>query len=100
MNRQELAEAISNETDLPVTTVDSVIGAMIKVVTLTVKVGEEVNIRTFGRFVPRDRVATTKMNPRTGESHRIPKRRSIVFLPTGSMKGRLNGRRRRTSTRS
>lgn len=98
MNRGELVQAVANKTGVPVTTVDVVLGAVLEVITLTIRTEEEVSIRSFGRFQPRWRVATVKINQRTGERNRIPKRLSVVFLPSSQLKERLNGRRRRRST--
>lgn len=96
VTRGELAEFISDDTDLPITTVESVLGSFMKIVTLTVSNDEEVSLRTFGKFVPRTRSGSTKKtNPRTGEPMKIPPRRSVVFFPSTTMKQRLNGRRRR-----
>lgn len=95
MNRAELAKAIANQSGLPVTTVDRVIAGLIEVVTLTIKTGEDVSVRGFGRFTPRTKSAGIKANPATGERKRIPARQTIVFYPSSVVKTRLNTRRRR-----
>lgn len=98
MNRGELVQSVANKTELPVTTVDVVLTATLEVIALTIRTEEDVSIRGFGRFIPRWRVATVKINQRTGERNRIPKRLSMVFLPSPQLKERLNGRRRRRTS--
>ena len=95
MTRGELAKIISDRTGVPASTVDTVLTSMIEVITLTIATGEEVSIRTFGRFVPRGKSAATKANPRTGAPMVIPARKTVVFFPSTKMKDRLNGRRAR-----
>jgi DNA-binding protein HU-beta len=94
MNRAELAKAVSNQSGLPVTTVDRVIAGLIEVITLTIKTGEDVGIRGFGRFTPRRKAAGTKVNPATGERRQIPARETVVFYPSSVVKTRLNTKRR------
>lgn len=96
MTRGELAKIVADRTNLPVTTVETVLSGVIEVITLTIATGEEVSIRTFGRFMPRTKSAAKKTNPVTLLPMDIPSRKTVVFLPSTSMKERLNrGRRSR-----
>lgn len=96
MNRGELERQIAKQTDLPLWVVNAVITGFLEVTLATVKRGEQVMVRGFGAFVPRIKSAAKKKNPRSGEPMRIPKRKTMVFLPSAQAKEKLNGRRRST----
>lgn len=94
MNRGELEKQIAKRTDLPIWAVNAVITAFFEVMITSIKKGDQVTVRGFGTFVSRMKSASKKPNPRTGVLMKIPKRRTVVFLPSSQMKERLNGRRR------
>lgn len=70
--------------------IDAVVVDTLEVVGLTLAAGEEVNLRGFGRFDPRDRKPVTRLNPATGEPIQVPAKRSVGFVPSPVLKNRLN----------
>ena len=52
--------------------------------------GKGLEIRGFGSLRLRERVARVARNPRTGERKYAPKRYSVLFVPSKSMKARVN----------
>lgn len=70
--------------------VDAVVSDTIDTIALMLAAGEQVNIRRFGRFDPRDRKPVTRLNPATGEPIHVPAKRSVGFVPSQTLKDRLN----------
>lgn len=100
MYRTELTRAISYRTGYSIAVIDEVLQAFIDVTIETIKAGEQVSIRGFGRLVPRRKVAQAKNNPRVpGEKIKVPARTTAVFYPSDSMKEELNAPRSRRSRR-
>jgi DNA-binding protein HU-beta len=94
MYRTELTRAISDRTGYSIAVIDEVLQAFIDVTIGTIKAGEQVSIRGFGRLVPRRKVAQVKNNPRVpGEKIKVPARTTAVFYPSDSMKEELNAPR-------
>lgn len=52
--------------------------------------GEPVSIRNFGKFEPRTRSAVTRRNPVSGEEMKVPSRIGVGFVPSPSLKERIN----------
>lgn len=52
--------------------------------------GDSVQFRRFGTFEPRARNGALRSNPRTGKPMPIPDRLSVGFVPSATLKGRLN----------
>lgn len=101
MYRTELTRAISHRTGYLVAVIDEILQAFIDLTILTVKTGEYVSIKGLGRFVPRQKVAQVKNNPRVpgGKIH-VPARMTAVFYPSDSMKEELNAPRSRRRQRA
>ena len=90
MNRTDVVRAVSNRTKTPVADVDTIVTAFLEVVGLSLACGEEVNLRTFGKFEPRKRKAVVRRNPKTGIDHHVPEKLSVGFVPSPNLKTRLN----------
>jgi DNA-binding protein HU-beta len=90
MNRSDLIAEIAERQNLPATTVEEVLDAFTSLTLETLQQGEQVAIRSFGKFVPRVRKAVTRMNPRTQEPISVPETRSVGFVPSLKLKERLN----------
>jgi nucleoid DNA-binding protein len=90
VNRTDVVRAVSNQTNLPVGQVETVVGALLDVIGLSLACGEEVNLRTFGKFEPRNRKPVVRRNPKTGVEHHVPEKVSVGFVPSPNLKDRLN----------
>lgn len=90
MNRSELNRTVATKAGLPVTVVEQVTNGAIEVIGEALAGGEEVNIRRFGKFVPRRRGPQRKSNPRTGEPVDVPEKTSVGFVASETLKDRLN----------
>lgn len=56
------------------------------------KAGRRFTMQGFGAIHTRVRKATTRRNPRTGESYAAPETLAIKLTPATSLKNELNGR--------
>lgn len=102
MNRGDVVKKISGEEGIAATLVDRVLGSFFDTVTSGLAGGDDVTIRGFGKFEPRQRRAVVRRNPRTGVEISVPAKTSVGFKPSTNLKTRLNmnGRRRGGRTRS
>lgn len=66
---------------------DSVIADLIR----GVAAGDRVEIRGFGIFIPRIRVAKTAFNPRTGQPMQLSAGKTILFKPSTILTQNMNG---------
>ena len=79
MKKHDFIKAVAAEAGLSQDAVSKVLVSMINTITTKVKSGEDVNITGFGSFKLSTRVARNGVNPRTGESIRIPSMNTPVF---------------------
>lgn len=100
MNRGELVRKISDAESLPAATVDQLVGAVFEQIAEGLRAGEEVQIRGFGKFVPRDRAPVVRRNPKTGVEVKVPAKTSVGFVPSTKLKERLNGSDRKKGRRA
>lgn len=91
MNKGEMVKVVAQATDNAVPVVQEIVDTFLRVLTLTLAVGEEVTFRGYGRFESRPRPPKTLKNPRTGELIHVPARNTVVFLPSANLKDRMNG---------
>ncbi len=92
MNRSDLVLAVSNRENVPLPTVEQVLSAVLDLVGTSLSLGDEVNIRTFGKFEPRDHAAVARRNPKTGEPVSVPAKTAIGFIPAPALKDKVNGK--------
>ncbi len=79
MKKQDFIKAVAASAGLSQDAVAKVLAAQIWVVTSELQWGGEVNITGFGAFKVANRAARNGVNPRTGESIKIPAMKSPVF---------------------
>jgi nucleoid DNA-binding protein len=90
MNRSDLLRAVANDTKLPMAQVEVVVDSFLRMIELSLAAGEDVGIRRFGKFERRVRRPVVRRNPRTGEEISVPERHSVAFIPSDSVRDRLN----------
>lgn len=90
MNRSQAIASAAKRCRLTQEQVETAVSNFLEVCTEALVQGEKVAIRRFGNFEPRLRRAMTKPNPKTGEMMEIPQRMSVAFLPSDTLKDRIN----------
>ena len=79
MNKTELIERIAQEAEVPTSEAQRHFETFERVVTETLKGGEEVRITGFGKFSVKERKAREGRNPQTGEKMKIAASRVPSF---------------------
>jgi DNA-binding protein HU-beta len=86
MNKTELIERIAQEAEVPSSEVQRHFDAFERVVTETLKGGEEVQITGFGKFSVRERKAREGRNPQTGQKMKIAAQKVPAFSAGNALK--------------
>ncbi|NHN93556.1 HU family DNA-binding protein [Acetobacter sicerae] len=89
MNTSELIAAIAERADLSKADAKKALEATFDVITTTVKTGDAVAIKDFGKFDLRERAARKGRNPQTGEAIDIAASRSLGFTAAKALKDAL-----------
>lgn len=92
MNRTDVVKSIANKEGIASSQVQRILNSFFDVVALNLSLGEDVSLRDFGKFEPRDRKPVIRKNPRTGIEHSVPAKVSIGFIPSPNLKARLNNK--------
>jgi nucleoid DNA-binding protein len=90
VNKSDLVRMAAKRTSVTVPVADDVITAFLELVVLHLATEQGVSIRGFGRFEPRVRPPVTLKRPTDGEPIDVDARRTAVFLPSTTLKERLN----------
>ncbi len=90
MNKNELIEAVANQTGQSKTQIKESIDAVFGSIRNALQSGNEVRLVDFGTFLVSERKATTGRNPRTGEKINIPAAKQAKFRPGKALKDAVN----------
>lgn len=91
MKKQDFIKAVASSAGLSQDAVAKVLAAEIDVITSELQSGREVNVTGFGAFKVAARAARNGVNPRTGESIKIPAMKSPVFRAGKTFKEAIRG---------
>ncbi|MBS3793045.1 HU family DNA-binding protein [Candidatus Bipolaricaulota bacterium] len=72
MNKGEFVDRLAEKTGMTKNDSKKALDATIEVITETLEEGDEVLLTGFGKFEPRARKATERVNPQTGEMIDVP----------------------------
>jgi DNA-binding protein HU-beta len=89
MNKTQLVDGLSPQTQLTKTTVEEVINATLDMIKKSVKKGEDVTLVGFGTFTKTKRKARSGRNPQTGKEIKIPTMTVPRFRPGKEFKESL-----------
>lgn len=89
MNKTEFIERIAEEADVTAAEAQRHFGAFERVVTETLKGGDEVQITGFGKFSVKERKAREGRNPQTGEKMKIAASKVPSFSAGNALKGAI-----------
>ena len=90
VNKSELIEAVAERVDLPKTSVNKVLEAILETVTSTLTSGEEIALVGFGTFAVKERPERQGRNPATGQPITIAAARVPSFRPGKALKESVN----------
>lgn len=90
MNKSDLVRMAAKRTSVTIPVADDVITAFFDLLVLNLATEQEVSIRGFGKFEPRTRPPVTLRRPTDGEPIKVDRRRTAVFLPSMTLKEKLN----------
>jgi DNA-binding protein HU-beta len=91
MNRKELINAIADKTGSSKADADRSIGALIEIISTTLKKGDNLALVGFGTFEVRKRAARNGRNPSTGEAIKIKASKQPAFKAGATLKATVNG---------
>ncbi|WP_380878607.1 integration host factor subunit beta [Sphingomonas sp. DBB INV C78] len=91
MIRSELVQMLARDNPgLSMNEVERIVGVFFEEISERLKEDGRVELRGFGAFSTRARIARTGRNPRTGESVKVAAKRVPYFKPGKEMRARLN----------
>lgn len=90
MNKAELINAISKETDLSNVAAGKTLDAVLSSITNALAAGDSVRLIGFGTFKVSVRRARTGRNPSTGAEIQIPARKAPTFIAGKALKEKVN----------
>jgi DNA-binding protein HU-beta len=91
MNRKELIEALATKTEITKADAGRNIAALIEIITVTLKKGDNVALVGFGNFEVRKRAARIGHNPKTGAELKIKASKVPAFKAGATLKAAVNG---------
>jgi DNA-binding protein HU-beta len=91
MNRKELIDALATKTGSTKADADRSIGALIEIISTTLKKGDNVALVGFGTFEVRKRAARNGRNPSTGVAIKIKASKQPAFKAGATLKATVNG---------
>jgi len=92
MNKSDLIERISRESDLPLKKADKLVTLIFREMSESLAKGERVEIRGFGSFKIKHYDGYTGVNPKTLESVEVRPKKLPFFKCGLELKKRLNSR--------
>jgi len=90
MNKQDLAAAVADSTNLTKADANKAVDAIFDVITQTLKKGDDVRLAGFGTFRVAKRAARTGRNPQTGATINIPASKQPKFSAGKGLKDAVN----------
>ena len=90
MNKNELIQAVANESNLKKKDAEAAVNAITAVITNALKNGDKVQIVGFGTFEVKARSARSGRNPKTGEVIEVPACKHPAFTAGKALKDSVN----------
>jgi DNA-binding protein HU-beta len=90
MNRKELIDALATKTNFTKADAERAIGALLEIISDTLKKGDSLSLVGFGTFEVRKRAARAGRNPKTGEDLKIKAAKVPAFKAGATLKAAVN----------
>ena len=91
MNRKDLIDALAEKTGGSKADADRNLGALLEIISGTLKKGGSIALVGFGTFEVRKRAARTGRNPKTGAELKIKASKVPAFKAGATLKAAVNG---------
>ncbi|WON75321.1 HU family DNA-binding protein [Nitrosospira sp. Is2] len=92
MTRKEFIQTMAAKTGANKADMEVTVGALLEVISDTLKKGDSLSFPGFGSFEVRERPAYKGRNPRTGEELQIKASRIPTFRAGATLKAAVNGK--------
>lgn len=89
MNKAELIEKISEDTDVTKTQINAVLDSFVNAVTATLRENGKVTLVGFGTFSVSKRIERNGRNPQTGQSIKIKAKKVAKFKAGKELSARI-----------
>ncbi len=86
MTKKELVSAMAEKTEMTKKDTETMVNAIVEVISETLANGEEVAIAGLGKFLVRERAARSGRNPQTGEAITIAASKAPAFKASKTLK--------------
>lgn len=86
MTKKELVSAMAEKTEMTKKNTETMVNAIVEVISETLANGEEVAIAGLGKFLVRERAARSGRNPQTGEAITIAASKAPAFKASKTLK--------------
>ncbi|MDC7675563.1 HU family DNA-binding protein [Asticcacaulis machinosus] len=90
MNTSDLIDKVAADHGLTKAAAKSIVDGILKAITEAAVLGEDINLPGFGKFKVQERGARAGRNPSTGATVQIAASKKLAFLPSKTVKDRLN----------
>lgn len=90
MNRKELVDELATRTGCSKADAERALGALLEIISDTLKKGDSLSLVGFGTFEVRKRAARTGRNPKTGEELKIKASNVPAFKAGATLKAAVN----------
>jgi len=93
LTKAHIAKTIHNHCGFTNDRSAQLVDSLLEITKQTLENGEDVLISGFGKFWVREKRERRGRNPATGEDLMLPPRKVIVFISSGVLRDKINGKR-------
>lgn len=98
MTKKDIVRLVSEKTELSQQQVKEIVQLTLESIIHVLVRDGRIELRNFGVFKVKERVARNARNPRTGEEVLVPKHETVAFKPGKLMTSRVQSERRRKTS--
>ena len=92
LTKAHIAKTIHDRLDFTNDRSAQLVDSLLEIIKQTLENGEDVLITGFGKFWVREKRERRGRNPHTGEDLMLAPRKVIVFICSGVLRGKINGK--------
>ena len=92
LTKAALIDAIAESNGFPKNRATETVESLLEIIKQTLENGEDILISGFGKFWVREKRERRGRNPHTGEDLMLAPRKVIVFICSGVLRDKINGK--------